>query len=137
MIISTKGRYALEVLVDLAEHSEEGYIPLKEITERQGISLKYLESIMTVLSKAGLVDGVHGRGGGYRLNRSASDYYLGEILRLTEGNLAPVSCVGVNAEPCEKASACKTLPIWNGLNDVINEYLDKISLADIMSHAKQ
>ncbi len=136
MIISTKGRYTLEVLIDLAEHADEGYIPLKEITERQKISLKYLESIMTVLSKAGLVDGVHGRGGGYRLNRSASEYYLGEILRLTEGNLAPVSCVGDNAAPCTKASDCRTLPIWSGLNNVINEYLDKITLADIISHAK-
>ena len=99
MMISTRGRYALRVLIDLAEHAERGYVPMKEIAERQGISLKYLERILPVLSKNGLIEGVQGRGGGYRLNRSPEDCRIGEILRLTEGDLAPVACLECDAKP--------------------------------------
>lgn len=132
MIISTRGRYALRVLTDLAERPDGGYIPLKDIVERQGISQKYVESIMAALSKAGLVDGVHGRGGGYRLNRPPADYTLGEILRLTEGDLAPVSCLEGGAEGCDRAAQCKSLPVWDRLNAIINDYLNSVTLADLL-----
>ena len=132
MLISSKGRYALRVMLDLAEHSEGQLIPLKDITERQNVSKKYLESIMVTLSKAGFVEAMHGKGGGYRLAREAKGYKVGDILRLTEGTLAPVMCLEENAKPCEKACVCKTLPLWTGLNQVISEYLDNISLEDIL-----
>ena len=113
MIVSTKGRYALRVLVDMAEHSATERIPLKEIAERQNISQKYIESIMTLLSKNGFVDGVHGKGGGYKLKRPPQDYKVGEILRLTEGTLAPVSCLDCASATveCERKSECRTLPM--------------------------
>lgn len=133
MLISTKGRYALRVMLELAESPEGQLIPLKEITERQNISKKYLESIMVILSKAGFVEAMHGKGGGYRLSKPAKEYKVGDILRLTEGTLAPVMCLEEGAEPCAKADTCKTLPLWAGLNRVISEYLDNISLADVSS----
>ncbi len=132
MIVSTRGRYALRVLTDLAEHGSTDFIPLKDISERQEISRKYLESIMTLLSKNGFVDGVHGKGGGYRLNRPPEEYKIGEILRLTEGTLAPVACLEKNAEPCRRAPDCRTLPMWTKLNEMITGYLDSVSVADLM-----
>ncbi len=132
MLISTRGRYALRVLIDLAEHEEDGYTPLKDIAGRQDISQKYMESIMTMLSKNKLVEGVHGKGGGYRLNRSPEDYSVGEILRITEGTLAPVACLERDAQPCPRAADCRTLPLWDKLNDMITGYLDSVSLADLM-----
>lgn len=132
MLISTKGRYALRVMLDLAENSHGEFIPLKDITERQGISKKYLEGIMVILSRAGFVEAVHGKGGGYRLSREPKDYKAGEILRLTEGTLAPVMCLEENAKTCERADVCKTLPLWAGLNKVISGYLDNISLEEIL-----
>ena len=132
MLISTRGRYALRVLIDLAEHEEDGYTPLKDIAGRQDISQKYMESIMTMLSKKKLVEGVHGKGGGYRLNRSPEDYSVGEILRITEGTLAPVACLERDAQPCPRAADCRTLPLWDKLNDMITGYLDSVSLADLM-----
>lgn len=132
MLISTRGRYALRVLIDLAEYEEDGYTPLKDIAGRQDISQKYMESIMTMLSKNKLVEGVHGKGGGYRLNRSPEDYSVGEILRITEGTLAPVACLERDAQPCPRAAACRTLPLWDKLNDMITGYLDSVSLADLM-----
>ena len=132
MLISTRGRYALRVLIDLAEYEEDGYTPLKDIAGRQDISQKYMESIMTMLSKNKLVEGVHGKGGGYRLNRSPEDYSVGEILRITEGTLAPVVCLERDAQPCPRASDCRTLPLWDKLNDMITGYLDSVSLADLM-----
>lgn len=132
MMISTRGRYALRVMIDLAEQGSAAYIPLKDIVERQNISKKYLEGIMGVLSKNGLIDGVHGKGGGYRLNRSAEEYKVGEILRLTEGSLAPVACLECGAAPCERAEDCRTLPMWSKLNDMISHYLDNVSIADLM-----
>lgn len=132
MMISTRGRYALRVLIDLAEHYCGSYIPMKDIAARQELSLKYLERIMPALSKSGLVEGVHGKGGGYRLARSPEDCTVGEILRLTEGDLAPVACLECGARPCERAGVCRTLPMWTELNRRMNEYLDSVSLADLM-----
>ena len=133
MMISTRGRYALRVMIDLAEHIDEGYIPLQTIAKRQGISEKYLESIISVLSKAGLVDGLRGKGGGYRLNRPAADYSVGQILRLTEGSLAPVTCLESEENPCPRAGQCTTLPMWEKLDALINDYLDSVSLADLLA----
>ena len=130
-MISTRGRYALRVMIDLAEQGEENSTPLKEVAERQRISKKYIEAIMTSLSKAGLVDAVHGKGGGYRLNRKPREYTLGEILRVTERDLAPVACLEHGAAPCEYAGSCKTLPVWDKLNLMINEYLDGVTLEDL------
>lgn len=132
MMISTKGRYALRVMVDLAEANKEKYIPLKEIAARQNISQKYLESIMSVLSKNNLIDALHGKGGGYRLNREPAAYKVGEILNITEGTLAPVSCLECGAKPCESVDECRTLPMWKELNGIISNYLDNVSIADLM-----
>ncbi len=131
MLISTKGRYALRVMIDLAEHPSEGYVPLKEIAERQGISEKYLEAIIKILVKAKLLSGVRGKGGGYKLTRPPEQYTVGSILRLTEDSLAPVACLEADADACPQAAACRTLPVWQGLDKVINDYLDRITLADL------
>ena len=132
MMISTKGRYALRVMIDLAEHSSDEYIPLKEIAARQGISLKYLEGIMTILSKNNYINAVHGKGGGYCLNRKPEEYMVGAILRLMEGGLAPVSCLEFGSAACDKAAECRTLPMWRKLDGIINDYLDSVSIADLM-----
>ena len=132
MIVSTKGRYALRVMVSFAQRGGEEYIPLKEIAEAEGISQKYLESIMTTLSKAGFVDAVHGKGGGYRLTRAPQEYTIDEILRLTEGSLAPVSCICPDV-PCPRADRCKTLPMWHQLDKLISDFLSGITLADLMT----
>ena len=132
MMISTRGRYALRVMLDLAERSGEGFIPMKDVAARQEISLKYLEQILPVLTKNGLVETVHGKGGGYRLTRSPGDYRVGEILRLTEGDLAPVSCLAADAEPCGRREICPTLSFWNGLNEAISRYVDSVTLADLL-----
>ncbi len=132
-MISTRGRYALRVMIDLAEHATEGYIPMKEVAQRQEISLKYLERILPVLVKNGLVEGVQGKGGGYRLSRAPEACTVGEILRLTEGDLAPVACLGCQAEPCEKRDSCKTLSMWSEFHRLTNEYFDSVTLADLVS----
>lgn len=132
MIISTRGRYALRVMIDLAENGSGDYIAMKKIAERQGISLKYLERILPVLTQNGIIEGVQGKGGGYRLTRKPEAYRVGEILRLTEGNLAPVSCLECGAEPCEKREECRTLPMWTELHDMITDYLDNVRLSDLM-----
>lgn len=131
MMVSTKGRYALRVMVDLSEHNTGVYIPLKEIAERQDISPKYLESIMTVLSKAGLVDALHGKGGGYKLNRSPNEYTVGSILKLTEGTLAPVACLERESVPCDRAASCRTLPLWTELDRLIDRYLEEVTVGDL------
>ncbi len=133
MMISTRGRYALRVMVDLAEHANGAFTPLKEVAQRQDISQKYLESIMSNLSKSGFVEGAQGKGGGYRLSRAPEDYKVGEILRLTEGCLAPVACLETGAKPCAMAPHCRTLPMWSHLNNVINEFFDSYTIADLMS----
>ena len=134
MIVSTRGRYALRVLIDLAEHSEEERIPLKDVAERQQISQKYIESIMTLLSKNGFVDGLHGKGGGYKLNRALEDYKVGDILRLTEGTLAPVACLEKGAAPCPKKETCRTISMWTKLDELIEGYLDSVSIKDLMKN---
>ena len=131
MIVSTRGRYALRVMIDLAEHRDKDRTPLKEIAERQQISQKYIEAIMTMLSKAGFVDAVHGKGGGYKLNRPPEDYRVGDILRLTEGSLAPVSCLEANAAPCERKPFCRTIALWSKLDELVQGYLDGVTLADL------
>ena len=128
MLVSSKGRYALRVMLVLAQEPEGAFIPLKEITGSQGISQKYLESIMTLLSKGGLVEACHGKNGGYRLNRPLAEYTVGSILRLTEGDLIPVDC---KAE-CDRADCCPSRPMWQKLNRMIDEFFDGITLADLM-----
>lgn len=132
MMISTKGRYALRVMIDLAEHYDGNYISMKSVAERQEISLKYMEKILPPLVAAQLVEGVHGRGGGYRLTRKPEEYPIGEILRQTEGDLAPVSCLECGAQQCARSAECRTLPLWEGLDKVINQYLNSVTLADLM-----
>ncbi len=136
MLVSTKGRYALRVMVELACHSREEYVPLRTIAQQQSISEKYLESILTVLSKAGVIDGLRGKGGGYRLNRDPKDYSVGEILRLAEGTLAPVSCLDCKPNKCERATSCRTLPMWEKLDTLICNYLDSVSLADLIDSSR-
>lgn len=131
-MISTKGRYALRVMIDLAEHCNGEYIPMKDVVKRQQVSQKYVERIMTMLSKANFVEAVHGKGGGYRLNRSPDEYIVGDILRLTEGSLAPVACLDCDAEECERADQCRTLPMWKELNNRITDFFDGITIADLM-----
>lgn len=133
MMISTRGRYALRVMLDLAEHRDQGLIPMKEVARRQEISLKYLEQIIPALSRQGLVEGIHGKGGGYRLSRSPEDYTVGEILRLTEPHLAPVACLEEGAQPCKRADHCRTLPLWQELNHLVQNYLDSVTLKDLLS----
>jgi len=130
--ISTRGRYAIRVLIDLAEHSGDGRIPLKDIAERQNISQKYLESIMAILVHGGIVSGSHGKGGGYSLDIPPSECKIGSIVRLTEGSIATVSCLDENGIKCDRAPYCKTLPMWKKLDDMINDYLDGVSLSDLM-----
>ena len=132
MIISTKGRYALRVMVDLAEHQTGAYIPLKEIAERQEISEKYLEAILKVLVRERFLIGMRGKGGGYKLTKAPEQYTVGSILRLTEDSLAPVSCLEQGADACPRAAECRTLSLWKGLDKVINDYLGNVTIADLM-----
>lgn len=131
-MISTRGRYALRVMIDIAENGGGGYIPLDGIAARQNISEKYLERILAVLTRGKLLEGVRGKGGGYRLVREPQDYSVGDILRLTEGTLSPVACLKEGAKPCGRSSECKTLPVWEGLNDVITTYLDGVTLKELI-----
>ena len=131
MLISTKGRYALRVMVDLAEHSADGFIPLKMIAERQNISEKYLENIIKLLVKAKLLTGVRGKGGGYQLAKAPEQYTVESILRVTEDSIAPVSCLDPDADACPHSAECRTLPMWRGLDKLITEYFENITLADL------
>ena len=131
MKISTKGRYALRVLIDLAEHDSGEFIPLKEIAARQDISEKYLESIIVVFSKAGLLIGHRGKGGGYKLAQPAENYKVGDVLRLIEGDLAPVTCLGDQNNACPRAANCKTLPMWQKFYAMTNEFFDSYTVADL------
>ena len=132
MIVSTKGRYALRVMVCLALRGNEDYIPLKEIAESEEISQKYLETIMTTLSKANFVDAVHGKGGGYKLNRPAEEYTVGGILKLTEGALNVASCTAQGAAACSRSECCQALPMWEKLDKMIDEFFEGITLADLL-----
>ena len=131
-MISTRGRYALRVMLDLAQNQGDGYVPMKDVAMRQNLSLKYLEQILPMLKQNKLVVGVQGKGGGYRLTRQPQDYPIGEILRVTEKDLAPVSCLADGAKECTLRQSCKTIGFWEGLNDVVNEYMNSKSLSDLL-----
>lgn len=132
MKISTKGRYALRMLIDLAEHKDDGFITLKEIADRQDISKKYLEQIVPLLNRSGILLANRGFQGGYRLAKDPQNYTVGEVLRLTEGDLAPVACLAKNTGTCPRHEECATVSLWQGLAKVINEYLDGITLQDLL-----
>lgn len=135
-MISTRGRYALRLMIDLAEHSDEGFIPLKDIAKRQDISKKYLEQIIPLLNRSGLLQTSRGFGGGYRLIKPAKDYTVFEILNTTEGNMAPVACLESGKNTCPRRNECATLPVWQGLQNVIFEYLSGITLQDVINSQK-
>ena len=137
MKISTKGRYAMRMLLDLAEQQGRGYVALKEIAQRQKISKKYLEQIVPILNRAKVLKTNRGYQGGYQLAGSPEQYTVGEILRLTEGSLAPVACVEQEPVECPRSVDCPTLPVWKGLNQVINDYLDSITLQDILDQQRE
>lgn len=134
-MISTRGRYAIRVLIELAEHNSEDYIPMKTIADRQGLSLKYIERIMPLLVKDNMVKGISGKGGGYKLSRTPEEYSIGHILRLTEGDLAPVACLSCDAEDCDRKSECKTLPMWKEYHRITTEFFDGITLADLINNS--
>lgn len=133
MMISTKGRYALRVMIDLAQNENENYVSLKDVAQRQNISMKYLEMIVSNLNKGHLVKSLRGKSGGYKLTKTPSEYTIGEILKVTEGSLAPVMCLEENADICERAGDCITLPLWQKLDGVINDYLDSVTLEDLIN----
>jgi len=130
--VSTKGRYALRMLLDLAEHRDEGFIPLKDIAERQDISKQYLEQIISIINSSGALRANRGKQGGYMLAKEPSAYTVGQILRITEGNLAPIVCLEDKVNQCERVKKCKTLSMWKGLYKVISDYLDGITLQDLL-----
>ena len=132
MIVSTRGRYALRILIELAELGDAGLVPMKTIAERQELSLKYLERILPVLTQNGIVEGTQGKGGGYRLCRKPEELTVWEILRLTEGELAPVSCLECGAEPCARLETCRTQKMWSGFHDHIRSYFEAITLRNLM-----
>ncbi len=136
MMISTKGRYALRVMLDLAQQPAGEYISLKSISQRQAVSMKYMEAIVATLNKAGMVESLRGKKGGYRLTRSADKYTIGEILKLTEGSLAPVTCLECE-NPCQRAESCITRPMWLELNKLIDDYLESKTLADLLGEDKK
>ena len=131
MLISTRGRYALRVMVDLAEHQNGNYIPLKEVAERQEISEKYLESIIKTLVRSGDLEGLRGKGGGYRLTKPAEEYTVGDLLRKMEGTLAPVACLGPESAPCSRAADCRTLPMWQKFDAMTKDYFNSVTIADL------
>ena len=136
MMISTRGRYALRVLVDMAEHEamleDEQYMAMKDVADRQELSLKYLEKILPMLVKAKIIEGVHGKGGGYRFVKKPSEISVGDILRLTEGDLVPVACLAKDAPKCNRVAECRTIDMCGKLNDMVNGYLDSVTIADLM-----
>lgn len=135
MMISTKGRYALRVMIDLAGHDSDEYVSLKGISERQKISMKYLEAIVAVLNKAGFLQSLRGKDGGYRLSRSPREYTVGSVLKLTEGSLAPVACLEGCDTVCQSSDGCITLPLWQKLDGIIDEYLESVTLEDLLNGA--
>ena len=134
-MVSTKGRYALRIMIDLAQNRDGGYIPLSDISRRQFVSLKYMEAIVSILNKAGFVESQRGKDGGYRLTRAPESYTIGSILKLTEGSLAPISCAefGSAGGACEKAGSCLTLPMWQHLDEIVDGYLERITLLDLLN----
>lgn len=136
MNVTSKGRYALRVMLDLAQHREDGYVSLKTIADRQQVSMKYLEIIVSSLKKAALVDSTRGKEGGYMLSKEPSEYRVGDILRCIEDNLAPVSCIKSGSVSCERAGECMTVPMWMELDELINNYLDAVTLDDLITGAR-
>ena len=132
MNITSRGRYAMRVMLDLAQHDRDGYVSLKTVADRQGISLKYLEAIVGGLKRAALVESSRGKEGGYRLSRAPEDYTVGEILRCMEDNLAPVSCIRDGSVNCDRAGECLTLGMWMELDGLTNSYLDNVKLSDLL-----
>jgi len=137
MKVSTKGRYALRMLLDLAEHKDEGFISLREIAERQNISKQYLEQIVSLLNTSNFLRTNRGKQGGYMLAKEPSQYTVGQILRITEGSLAPVSCLEDDTNLCDRAPFCKTLSVWAGLDKVVADYVDSITLQDILDQFQE
>lgn len=132
MLISTKGRYALRVLIDMAEHNGNDYIKLKDMADRQEISEKYLESIVKQLVARHIVTGLRGKGGGYKLSKAPDEIIVGEVLRFMEGSLAPVACLEEGSEPCPRTSECRTLTFWRSLYETVRHYTDSFTVADLM-----
>jgi Rrf2 family protein len=137
MKISTKGRYALRMMLDLAEHRNQGFIALKDIAGRQNISKKYLEQIVTILNRADILRTNRGHQGGYMLAQAPEKYSVGQILRITEGSLSPISCLDDDPNRCNRSPYCKTLPMWQGLDKVISDYLDNINLQDMLDRGRE
>lgn len=137
MKISTKGRYAVRMMLDLAEHGGTGYIALKDIAHRQDISKKYLEQIVSLLNRVGMLQTNRGFQGGYKLAKSPDKYTVGDILRITEGSLAPVTCLEQNSAPCDRSESCATLFVWKKLDEIINDYLDSVTLQDILDKQRE
>lgn len=137
MRISTKGRYALRMMLDLAEHQGDGFVALKDIAKRQDISKKYLEQIVPILNRSDFLQTSRGYQGGYRLARQPSQYTAGEILALTEGSLAPVSCIDRGAQSCARSASCPTMSLWQGLYDVMTEYLGSVTLQDLLDRQRR
>ena len=137
MIISSKGRYALRVMIDLAEHADQGFISLADISARQEISLKYLEAITALLNKSGLVESLRGKSGGYKLKKKPEDYTLREILEVTEGGIVPVNCACLTGdEECERSALCPTMPVWQRLDKIISDYLQSVTLKDLITESR-
>ncbi len=134
MLVSTRGKYALNVMLDLAKNSSDEFIPLKDIAARQQLSQKYIGSIMSDLSKSGFVEAVHGKGGGYKLARKPQDYTIGEVLKLTEKSMATVACLEEGSAECQRASTCPTLPVWVKLQSIMDSYLESVTLLDLMNN---
>lgn len=133
-MISTRGRYALRVIIDLAEHSGDGYIPMKDIALRQNISLKYLERILPLITKGGIIEGVHGKGGGYKLSAQPQDITVYDILSLTEGDIAPVACLEPGSAACPRCAECRTLPMWTEFGKITRKYFSSVTIADLMKN---
>ena len=136
MNITSKGRYALRVMLDLAQHPDDGFVSLKTVAERQGISMKYLEAIVGSLKKAELLESTRGKEGGYRLSKAPAEYTVEEILHAIEDNLAPVSCIKDGSIQCDRAAACQTLPMWRELDEITNAYLNTVTLKDLLTGEK-
>ena len=136
MKISTKGRYALRIMLDIAMHDDGKYIPLKDIAKRQNLTVKYLEQIISLLNKAGYLQSLRGNTGGYRLAKNLDEYVVGDILRVTEGDLAPVACLKKCGGFCQREDICNTVSFWRGLDRVINEYVDSYTLKDLLKQAQ-
>ena len=137
MRISTKGRYALRIMLDLAINNDGNYTPLKDIAKRQDLTVKYLEQIISLLNKAGYLQSLRGNNGGYRLTKPTNEYIVGDILRITEGELVPVACLKDSVNSCSRCNECMTLPFWQGLDDVINNYVDSVTIQDLIDQSNQ